>query len=305
MISRCLFSFVIVSALVFSTGCRLFGGGVPPPVSGGGLAEPLGPSAGEAARLLEEFGGDEEVFQLAHYLYRWQLDENDFDPEHRNREFERELWLRRLTVPTDPQDRSQFLEVAFPSIGICVVMKKADYRIDELGLDLKGGGYRVVRVSREHFGAAEARRFLRYGLDTRKLYDRLFQERHHAVFPDERLVARMKAAVLRESAGLLRSSDGQQERTVYVAPVHTIANEVWIYWEEEKLLFHFASDQDLHGNPEGLDDTLGVAIYDAVDQTIVSYEEKPGDNRYLTRDQVGRALYNCIVLGKKSKIPAN
>lgn len=184
-------------------------------------------------------------------------------------------------------------------------MKKADYRIEELGLDLKAGGYRVVRVSREHFGAGEAKRFVRYGLDTRKLYDRLFQERHRAVFPDERLVARMKAAVLRESAGLLRSSEGRQERTVYVAPVHAVANEVWIYWEEAKLLFHFTSDQDLHGDAEGLDDTLGVAIYDTVDQTIVSYEEKPGDNRYLTRDQVGRALYNCVVLGKKSKIPAN
>ena len=38
---------------------------------------------------------------------------------------------------------------------------------------------------------------------------------------------------------------------------------------------------------------------DIDEQTVVSLDEVAGSNAYLTRDQVGRALFNCIVLGKR------
>jgi hypothetical protein len=44
---------------------------------------------------------------------------------------------------------------------------------------------------------------------------------------------------------------------------------------------------------------LNVKIYDIDKQVVVSLQEVPGSNAYLTRDQVGRALYNCIILGRK------
>ncbi len=40
-------------------------------------------------------------------------------------------------------------------------------------------------------------------------------------------------------------------------------------------------------------------IYDIDEQVVVSLQEVPGSNAYLTRDQVGRALYNCMILGKR------
>jgi hypothetical protein len=42
---------------------------------------------------------------------------------------------------------------------------------------------------------------------------------------------------------------------------------------------------------------LGIRTYDVLTQTVVSLDEAAGSNEFLTRDQVGRALYNCIVLG--------
>jgi hypothetical protein len=32
---------------------------------------------------------------------------------------------------------------------------------------------------------------------------------------------------------------------------------------------------------------------------VISLEEAAGSNRFMTRSQIGRALYNCIVLGQR------
>jgi hypothetical protein len=69
------------------------------------------------------------------------------------------------------------------------------------------------------------------------------------------------------------------------------------------LLFHFTSDIDLANPKVWSQDPPNVTVYDTVRQTVVSHDERPGDNRFITRDMVGRALYNCIVLGKKSSLP--
>ena len=254
----------------------------------------------EAAALFAELGGDDGFFQICHYLYRWYLDENDFkrsDPA-----FDRQLWIRRVQVVTDVSDKSRFMEVVFPSIGVTVTLKKTDYRISELKLDIKSGGYRIVRISREPHEASEAGDYVRLEFDLAALDARLFQERAQAVYPNDELLARMRQAVAKEVAALALPVARQREYTVYFAPIHAVANEIWAYWEEGKLLFHFTSDIDLSNPAVWEHDELGVSIYDTVEQTVVSYEEKPGEERYITRDQVGRALYNCMVIGRKSSI---
>ena len=40
-------------------------------------------------------------------------------------------------------------------------------------------------------------------------------------------------------------------------------------------------------------------MYNIDEQTVVSLDEVAGSNAYMTRDQVGRALFNCIVLGRR------
>ena len=255
-----------------------------------------------AAALFAELGGDDGFFQIVHYLYRWYLDENDF--KRRDRAFERQLWIRQVQVATDESDKSRFMEVVFPAVGVTVTLKKTDYRIPELKLDVKGNGYRIVRISRESRNASEADGYIRLGFDVDVLEARLFRERSQATYPGDELLARMKESVSKEVAALALPAARRSEYTVYFAPVHTVANEIWAYWEEGKMLFHFTSDIDLSNPAVWTHDTLGVSIYDTVEQTVVSHEEKPGEERYITRDQVGRALYNCMVLGQKSCISA-
>ena len=104
---------------------------------------------------------------------------------------------------------------------------------------------------------------------------------------------------LREHLGLDPERREAGEQVVHVAPLSPVANELWVYWENKKLLIRFASDVDLE-NPETWEhQTLGIRTCDVRTQTVVSLDEAAGSNAYLTRDQIGRALFNCLVLGKR------
>ena len=83
------------------------------------------------------------------------------------------------------------------------------------------------------------------------------------------------------------------------APLSPVANEVWVYWENRKLLIRFASDIDLTNPAVWEHESLMVKTWDTLNQVVVSLDEAAGSNAFLTRDQIGRALYNCIVLDRR------
>lgn len=247
----------------------------------------------EAAALFDELGGEPAFLDLCRYLYRWHLDEHDFTrfaTEHRD-----QLWLRRVQMVADAQDNSRYLEVVFPAIGVMVTLKKADYRIPELKLAVKSDGYRIIRLCRDTCRQAARRSdFAVLDLDIHTLYERLFELRLETQFPSEALQAHV-------SADLARRADAPRDApmTLFFAPVHTVDNELWVFWQEGKQLFRYSSDIDLAEPAAWTHAPLDAAAYDTVTQTVVSFEEAPGDNRFVTRDQVGRALYNCMILGRR------
>ena len=78
-----------------------------------------------------------------------------------------------------------------------------------------------------------------------------------------------------------------------------LANEVWVFLENQNLFMQFSSDSDIEAPALWSAQELRVRTIDAARNTLVSLEEMPGSNVFATRDQVGRLLYNCIILGKR------
>ena len=89
---------------------------------------------------------------------------------------------------------------------------------------------------------------------------------------------------------------------MWMAPISNSANEIWMYWDDRKILFLFASDVDMQNKKLWEHDSIFVKPYDIVSQTIVSHEEYPGEDNFILRDQVGRVLFNCMAFGKKVRI---
>ncbi len=239
------------------------------------------------------------LFEIVRYLYRWQLDEVEVDRlvGAKNVVF----WVQRVEAPLDQGDRSALAEFLLPQVGLRVKVKKADYRIEELGTEVKSANFRITQVIRGDLPTRSPRGAEVVEVDMQELRDYLFRTRAQHDYPDPALVVRLQQALRKEAAreGLLATNDFAGNKIVHVAPLSPVANEIWVFWEAGRRLFSFASDIDLANPAVWQHETLLARLYDLDQQVVVSHEEAPGSNRFLTRYEVSRALFNCILFGQR------
>lgn len=234
--------------------------------------------------------------EVTQHLYRWYMDERDVERDSEATELV--FWVRRLEVERDAGDRSEWAEIVLPQMGIGVKVKKADYAIEDLGVEVRSRGFRIVQVSRDPVPEEPPPGAAVIQLDYQKMREELFRKRAEARYPDEAMRERLRLAV-REYYHLDPADTRPRERVIHVAPLSPVANELWVFLETRKILVRFASDIDLEDPAMWAHQALGIRTYDILKQTVVSMNEAAGSNEVLTRDQVGRALFNCVVLGKR------
>jgi hypothetical protein len=243
------------------------------------------------------------VYEVVRHLYRWYLDEIDVARMPRDQAFV--VWVRELRPPLDAGDQSRFSELVFPALDVVVVVKKAHYTIEEVGLTVRNEGFKIVRVSRESRPAKSSVAYRVLDLDYTSMRDDLFRTRFDAAFPEGELLERMRTAVLHQLRSDMKEEGRklpQGKRVVHLAPLSPVANETWVYGETARLLVRFSSDIDLADPAVWEHEELSVDVYDVDEQVVVSLDEVAGSNAYMTRDQVGRALFNCVVLGRKMEL---
>jgi len=252
-----------------------------------------------SAADIPEFQQKDFVYEVIGHLYRWYLDEMDVAAATRSTNGT--VWVRSLKPELDEGDQSCFAEILLPVIGVKAVLKMANYRIEEQGLDVQSDGYKVIRVTRVKWADERDDSWWPVKLDGAELRHYLFNRRGSVTFPNAELIERLRVAVRRQV--LQHQQDKGRalptgDRVIHLASLSPVANECWVFWEEGRLLLHFSSDLDLANPVIWEHEELSATLYDIDEQVVVSLQEVPGSNAYLTRDQVGRALYNCIVLGR-------
>jgi hypothetical protein len=140
----------------------------------------------------------------------------------------------------------------------------------------------------------------RVEVDMQEMRDYLFRTRSQHDYPDPALIARLQKAIRKEAVqeGFLTDDFGDQ-KVVHIAPLSPVANEIWVYWEAGRKLLLFSSDIDLANPAVWEHETLVARMFDLDQQVVVSHEEAPGSNRFLTRSEVSRTLFNCLLYGKR------
>ncbi|MFA6291958.1 MAG: hypothetical protein WC637_09270 [Victivallales bacterium] len=263
--------------------------------------------AAEPPKVPAEIVQKTYVYEVVRHLYRWYLDEIDIE----NATAEPKILLKifALDPKLDSGDKSKYAEIVIPVFKVCVKLKKSDYRIDELNIDVKSGNFKIVNVSRVPNDYAIPGNATTVEIDIKEMKDYLFKLRNFAEFPNNEMFERIRRS-LRDEIGMteefeakLPASARTGDQIVHIAPLSPIVNEVWIFWENGRMLFRCASDIDLANQALWENSPLTFRIYDVYNQMVVSLDETAGDNSFLTRDQIGRALYNCVVLGKRLSVP--
>ena len=245
------------------------------------------------------------LFEIVRHLYRWQLDETEVARVVGGQKL-RLLGPPPRTPSSIPGDRSELAEIILPQLSVTVKVKKADYTIEELGTVVKSQNFRITRVTRGPLPTRAPRACAVVEVNMEEMRDYLFRTRNQREHPDPAFLERLRQAFRQQAAkeGLLSTNNFAGEKVVHLAPLSPVANEIWAFWEAGRKLFYFASDIDL-ANPEVWQHQSLIAhIYDLDQQVVVSHEEAPGSNRFLTRYQVSRALFNCILLGDRITVPA-
>ncbi len=278
----------LLCALLLSTAVPL---GAPLP----GCASARATRAEEGAVLTKDY-----VAEIIRYLYRWHADETMLASVAGFGDSE--LWARPIHPRLDRDDQSQFHEVLFPRVKMRVVLKKADYLVEELGERVRNDSFKVFSVGRFSSLPASRSEYTVFRFDRDELSDHLFRTRSERVFPDEELRERLRAAV-RKSMGERPADAGDGPNVAYIAPLSPVSNDLWVYWENGHRIIRFSSDADL--TQKIYWDLAGVTVqvYDLRENVVVSLGEVPGSNKYVTRDWAARVLFNCIALGQKVVMP--
>lgn len=243
------------------------------------------------------------LFEIVRHLYRWQLDESEVSRLVTSKQSE--FWVRRLEPGLDPGDRSVLGEILLPQLAIGVKVKKADYTIEELGTVVQSRTFKIIQVTRGQVPAHAPRGCRVARVDTEEMRDYLFRTRKQLDFPDPALIERMREAFRSQAAkeGILATNAPAVEQVVHLASLSPVANECWVFWEAGRKLFHYASDIDLANPMVWRHEALTARIFDLDQQVVASHEEAPGSNRFLTRHQASRALFNCMILGQRIIVP--
>ncbi len=242
--------------------------------------------------------------EVVRHLYRWYMDEFDVEKEAERDHFV--FWIRERHPALDPGDFSRFGEIVIPGLDIHVTVKKPDYPIEHSERRVKSDVYKIVNVARYPEPPVRPPEYREVRLSHSELVEHLFLTRAQARYPTPDLLERMREAVhegLEDEYPLLPEERDDFSRVVHVSPLSPVANEVWVFWEAGRMLIHFSSDLDLEHPETWAADLPSVRVYEIDEQTVVSLHEAAGSNAYLTRDQVGRALYNCLILGRRLELP--
>jgi hypothetical protein len=279
----------VVSAAILS-GCAT--------TSGRGNAE----IAGKAVELLDE----KNIYEVVAHLYRWHFDE--IDVYKSTRSGSKTIWIREVFPDLDKDDNSVYAEMVLPVIDVKVLLKKADYTVAEIGLKVKSDHFVVTQIHRIATPHHLRRDFVPVELDGKELRDYLFDRRGTVIFPDDELIGRLRGSVRDEVVAHLKDKGRAAPKgdlIVHFSPLSPVANEVWAFWEYGRVLIRFSADMSLSDKSAWDHEKLMTDMYDIDDQVVVSMQEVPGSNAYMTRDQVGRPLYNCIILGRRYELNQN
>ncbi len=256
---------------------------------------------------------DKYLFEVIRHLYRWHLDETDAEKLVGKDEI---LFnIQEITPHLDQGDKSKFCDILIPALDMRVSVKKSDYAIEELGLVVKNDTFKIINVARGGL-PKDTTGYTTITTNYKAIKDYAHRTRSQTRFPDDDLLMKMRKSARtkiieqiqsRKQAGLKTKINNpktlkKHDLAIHISPLSPIANEVWIFWETGRLLIHFRSDFDLEQPELWNNDDLAIKLYDIDEQTVVSLDDVAGSNAYITRDQVGRTLFNCIVLGRRIEL---
>lgn len=246
---------------------------------------------------------DDDILEVVRHLYRWHMDETMFWqgelPESGS------VFIREIDEARDEGDSSRYVELIFDQLPARVVLKKADYEIPELNLQVRNDRFKITQIfnTTESIDDTRVALFEQRTRNVREVVRSLYETRNSRIVLHEDLRKRLALAlgkqIKAEMPQLEQEFSDDTVHTFFLAPLSPVSNDLWVFWENARRLIKFSSDADYDTEAFWVLGPLGVEIFDLNRDVIVAPIEAHGRDGMITKDMVGRILYNCIVLGER------
>jgi len=236
------------------------------------------------------------VFAVLRHVYRWHFDQSYVLEVGKRDTFE--VWARPLHPRLDAGDRSEFAELWLPALNTRVELKRSDYMIPEMDLAVVDRSFKVKRVTRQLRPPAARSNYqvTRYALS--EVQDYLFATRTNRVPVSDTLRTVARKLVV-EYLNKTHPAPFTEDQVLYLAPLSTVCNDLWAFWETGRKIMLFSADMDLSNPGFAQLSQLRLEVIDLDKDVVASTKEVPGSNAFVTKDWVGRLFFNCILYGER------
>jgi hypothetical protein len=179
-----------------------------------------------------------------------------------------------------------------------VELKRSNYAIPELKLEINDPTFKIKRVTRQLRAPAPKRAYQISRYSLQELRDFLFATRNN-LLPISDALRRQARSLAAAYLVKAHPEPFTEPQTFFVSPLSGVCNEVWLFWESGRKLMLFSADVDLASAAFAQLSQLRIEVIDLDKEVVASPREVPGSNAFVTKDWVGRMLFNCILFGEK------
>lgn len=238
----------------------------------------------------------EFVFNVLTYIYRWHFDQSYV--LEAGKQDTLDVWARILTPALDEGDRSEFGELWIPAVKTRVDLKRSDYHVPELSLQVRDRDFKVKRVSRQVRPPTARSHYKVRSYALAEVQDYLFAKRSDRAPIANRVRQAGRDLII---GFLAKEHPGEfmEAQTFHIAPVSSVCNDCWVFWETGRKVMMFSADMDLSNAGASALSQLKLQVIDLDKDVVASSKEVPGSNAFVTKDWVGRLFFNCILFGER------
>ena len=230
-------------------------------------------------------------------VYYWSLDAHTYFEQDADSHIE--IHVARKTAGGD---EGEWYEAVIPDLNLSVDLAKRNYRVPEMGITVSNATFKIVAIATDMREPGTNEGYVTVVLDERRVYRKLRDKLNRRPRPATNTLSRVRAA-LEDLMAIEPPQDPAMPQEFYFAPVSSVRNTIWVYWENARKLIRFSSASDFTTDAFWKHIRLHTDIFDLDTDIIVSTHEEPGSNAYITRTWAARILCNCLVDGVSVTLP--
>lgn len=240
----------------------------------------------------------ENLLEVVHHIYLWYYDQSFFPAGQEISELR--VYFRTVDRPLDPGDRSQFGELWFPGIQLLVELKRSDYHIEEINQPVRDEFFKIRRVDRVAEAPVPLTEYRTTVLSREELRDWFSTKSHSAPPMAQQLRERLRDTLLEHQFD--EQWDEDAVHIFYTSPISPVSNDIWVLHENTNQLLQFSADMDISDPSTWENLSLRLKFHQLDPNLILTPDRERAGAPELSKDFIGRVLFNCVVLGNRLEV---